>query len=88
MNHNIDSFTVSKLRFRDSAVVFVDWNISGAVFDPWQGQDIFRFSRPPMSTPEPTRPIQYVLVFFSEGESGRGVKLTTRLHLVSRLRIR
>jgi len=73
MYHNIDSFTVSKLRFRDSAVVIVDWNTSEAMFDSWQGQDIFGFSRPPMSTPGPNRPpIQYVLVFLRGGKrSGR-----------------
>jgi len=40
---NIDLYTVSKLRFPDSAFGFVDRNTIEAVFDSWQGQDIFRF---------------------------------------------
>ena len=68
--HTIDLYTVSKLRFRDSEFGFVDWNTSEAVFDSWQGQDIFHFSRPPMPASGPTRlPIQYVLVFFRGGKA-------------------
>jgi hypothetical protein len=54
-------------------------------FDSRQGLRIFLFTTASRTALAPTQPpIQWVLGALSLGESGRGVKLTTHLHLVPR----
>ena len=53
----------------------------------WQGQQIFLFSRPSIPVLRPIQPhIQWVTEVVSGGKCGRGVKLTTRLQLLTKLR--
>jgi hypothetical protein len=57
-------------------------------FDSWQEHEIFLFStasRPVLGPTQP--PIQWVLGALSLGVKWPGVKLTTHLHLVLRVRM-
>jgi hypothetical protein len=56
-------------------------------FEFWQRQDIFlvlKTSRPALGSTQP--PVQWIMETSSLGESDQGMRFTTQLHLVQRLR--
>jgi hypothetical protein len=67
--------------------IALGYGLDDSGFETWQGLRIFLFttaSRPVLTQP----PIKWVPGPLTRGWSGQGVKLTTRLHLVQRSRMR
>ena len=64
---------------RDSSVgIATRYGLDGPAIESWWGRDFLHPSRPALGPTQP--PVQWVQGL-SPGESGRGVVLTTHLHL-------
>jgi hypothetical protein len=76
------------MRSQDSSVdTVIDYGAEEPRFSSWQRQGIFLSCIASKVVHGPTQPIQWVPGIFPQGSSGRGVKLTTHLHLELRLQI-
>jgi hypothetical protein len=80
-------YSISSLTIRSSVSTVTRRRAGLPGFDFLRGQVIFLFAIMSMALGPTQSPVQLTPWTLSRGYSGRGVKLTTHVHLVSRLRV-